>query len=177
MSPSTPSTVSSRLSTNVSSSSSPLSSPSLLPSLSPSLSPSSLSVVSQTKKRLLLTDDEKPKKKTPEEPNTKTTKEPRLAAYDIDWFDSAATKNECLKHLSIKNLPSTQEEQLTFLLGKYPASDIKTAFADTIGKVGKAARKAFYPLPLRKEKLVSKFLELIYDGKSIMVDNSKNSFG
>ncbi len=61
------------------------------------------------------------------------------------------------KEPTIKNLPSTLEEQLTFLLEKYPASDMKTAFADTIGKVGKAARKAFYPLPLRKEKLVSKF--------------------
>jgi hypothetical protein len=157
MSPSTPSIVSSRSLTNVSSSLSPLSSP----LLSPSSLPSSLSVVSQTKKRLHLSDDKNPKKKTLKEPQTKTTKEPQLPAYDIDWFDSAATKNKCLKHLSIKNLPSTQEEQLTFLLGKYPASDIKTAFADTIGKVGKAARKAFYPLPLRKEKLISTVLELI----------------
>jgi hypothetical protein len=135
-----------------------------------------LSVVLQTKKRLLLTDIEKPKKKTPEDPITKTTKEARLAAYKIDWFNSASTKNKILKHLSIKNLPATQEEQLAYLLGKYTASDIKTAFADTISKVGEAARKAFYPLPLRKEKLVNKFLELIYDGKSMMVDNSKNSF-
>jgi hypothetical protein len=88
----------------------------------------------------------------------------------------AATKNKILKHVSIKNLPATQEEQLSFLLGKYPASDIKTAFADTIGKVGKAARKAFYPLPLRKEKLINNFLDLIFDGKSMMVKNSKNSF-
>ncbi len=72
--------------------------------------------------------------------------------------------------------PINSRRTTSFLLGKYPASDIKTAFADTIGKDGKAARKAFYPLPLRKEKLVSKFLELIYEGKSIMVDNSKNSF-
>ena len=120
------------------------------------------------KKRLLLSDDDKPKKKT--------KKEPKLAAYDIDWFDSTSTKNECLKHTSTNNVPSTQEEQLTFLLSKYQASDIKTAFADAIGKVGKAARKAFYPLPLCKEKLISNFLELIYDGKSIMVDNSKDSF-
>ena len=119
-------------------------------------------------KRLLLSDDNKPKKKT--------QKEPKLAAYDIDWFDSTSTKNKCLKHTSTNNVSSTQEEQLTFILSKYQASDIKTAFADAIGKVGKAARKAFCPLPLRKEKLISNFLELIYDGKSIMVDNSKDSF-
>jgi hypothetical protein len=120
------------------------------------------------KKRLLLSDDDKPKRKT--------QKEPKLAAYDIDWFDSTSTKNECLKHTSTNNIPSTQEEQLTFLLSKYQASDIKTAFADAIGKNSNAAKKAFYPLPLHKEKLISNFLELIYDGKSIMVDNSKDSF-
>ncbi len=165
-SPSNGSTVSSRSLTD------------FLSSLSPSLLPSSLSVVLQTssltlikltlKKRLLLSNDDKPKKKT--------QKEPKLAAYDIHWFNLTLMKNKCLKHTSTNNVPSTQEEQLTFLLSKYKASDIKTAFADAIGKVGKAARKAFYPLPLCKEKLIINFLELIYDGKSIMVDNSKNSF-
>ncbi len=120
------------------------------------------------KKRLLFSDDNKPKKKT--------QKEPKLAAYNIDWFDSTSTKNKFFKHTSTNNVPSSQEEQLTFLLSKYQASDIKTAFADAIGKVGKAARIAFYPLPLCKEKLIRNFLELIYDGKSIMVDNSKDSF-
>jgi hypothetical protein len=63
-----------------------------------------------------------------------------------------------------------------FLLSKFDASEIKTEFADAIGNVFKAARKVFYPLPWRKEKLIKSFLELIYNGKSIMVDNSKDSF-
>jgi hypothetical protein len=96
--------------------------------------------------------------------------------YDVDWFDSSVTKNECIKHTSIKNLPDTQEGQLTFLLGKFKTSEIKTAFADAIGKVGKPARMAFYPLPFRKDKLIRSFLELIYNGKSIMVENLKDSF-
>jgi hypothetical protein len=125
-------------------------------------------------KRLILNDNNKPKKKT--QCVESKAKEPKLAAYNIDWFDSTSTQNKCLKHTSSTNLPSTQEEQLTFLLSKYKASDIKTAFADVIGKVGRVARKVFYPLPLRKEKLISNFFELIYDGKSIMVDNSKDSF-
>jgi hypothetical protein len=54
---------------------------------------------------------------------------------------------------------------------------MKTALADAIGKVGTAARKAFYPLPHHKDKLiVHSFLELIYNEKSIMIDNSKDSF-
>jgi hypothetical protein len=99
-----------------------------------------------------------------------------MAAYDVDWFDSLATKNKCIKHTSIKNLPDTQEGQLTLLFGKFEMSEIKTAFTDAIGKVGKPARMAFYPLPLCKDKLIRSFLDLIYDGKSIMVDKSKGSF-
>ncbi len=38
------------------------------------------------KKRLLLSDDNKPKKKT--------QKEPKLAAYNMDWFNSTSMKNE-----------------------------------------------------------------------------------
>jgi hypothetical protein len=102
--------------------------------------------------------------------------EPKLAAYGVDWFNSMSTKNKCLKHTSNKNLPFTQEGQLTFLLDKYQTSKIKMAFADAIGKVGTAARKAFYPLPQCKDKLICCFLELIYNGKSIMIDNSKDSF-
>ncbi len=48
--------------------------------------------------------------------------------------------------------------QLTFLLDKYQSSEIKTAFADAVGKVSTATRKAFYPLPHRKDKLILSFL-------------------
>ncbi len=93
---------------------------------------------------------------------------PKLAAYDIDWLDSSANNNECLKYANIKKLPSTQEGKLSFLLSKFETSDIKT--------VGKPAKTVFYPLPLCKEKLVKGFVELISSKKSIMVDHLKDSF-
>jgi hypothetical protein len=71
--------------------------------------------------------------------------EPKLAAYNVDWFNSTLTKNKCLKHTSEKNLPVSQEGQLTFLLGKYQTSVIRTGFADVIGKVSTATRKSFLP--------------------------------
>ncbi len=108
------------------------------------LLPSSLSAVSKLssvssttsniKKRLVLDNND-------HRGNTKPKyQEPKSAAYDLDWFYSSATKNKCIKHTSIKNLPDTQEGQLTFLLGKFKTSEIKTAFADAISKVGKPAR-------------------------------------
>jgi hypothetical protein len=132
------------------------------------------------KKRLVLDNldnhrTSKPKKKA-NCIKSMMNEEPKLVAYNVDWFNSTLTKNKCFKHTSEKNLPVSQEGQLTILLGKYQTFKIKTAFADAIGKVGTAARKAYYPLPLHKEKLISSFLELICNGKSIMVDNSKDSF-
>jgi hypothetical protein len=150
--------------------------------------PSLLSAVSKTsslsltklniKKRLVLDgpDNQSQPKKKAHPIESMMKQEPKLAAYNIDWFSFTSTKNKCLKHTSNKNLPVTQEGQLTFLLDTYQTSEIKTAFADTICKVGTAARKAFYPLPHCKDKLICSFLELIYDGKSIMISNSKDSF-
>ncbi len=64
------------------------------------------------KKRLFLNNEnnyasKKPKKKTQRVDSKANHQEPKLAAYDFDWFDSASTQNECLKHTSSTNLPST----------------------------------------------------------------------
>jgi hypothetical protein len=126
--------------------------------------------ISNINKRLVLDDFDHRAKMKPKK------QEPKLAAYDIDWFDSSAIKNEWPKYTHITNLPDTQEGQITFLLSKFKTSVIKTAFADTIGKVGKAARTVFYPHSPCKEKLIKGFLELISGKKSIMVDHSKDSF-
>ena len=182
---STPSTVSSRSSTKSSSSISPSS----LSAASKASSKSSTtgttkkrqildgessisSTASNIKKRLIFDDKSscaKTKSKN-QEPKTK------MAAYEIDWFDPSATIIECLKHTNIGNLPVTQEGQLTFLLSKFETIDLKTAFAYMIGKVGPPARSKFYPLPFRKDKVIRGFLELIYDGRSIIVNDSKNAF-
>jgi hypothetical protein len=97
----------------------------------------------------------------------------KLAAYDIDWLDSLATYNECLKYDIEQNLPSSPEEKLLFLLKKFETSDIRLAFADAIGK---AAKMVFYPLPPRKEKLMNGFIELISGESSMMDDCSEDSF-
>jgi hypothetical protein len=133
-----------------------------------------LSSTSKIKKRLVL--DSPQAKKKAHHMDILKNQEPKLVAYKVDWFNSISTKNKCLKHTSKNNLPVTQEEQISFLLNKYQTSNIKTTFVDAIGKVGTAARKFFYQLPRRKDKLIRSFLELIYDGKSIMIDNSKDSF-
>ncbi len=124
-----------------------------------------LLTTSNIKKRLVLDspDNQSQPKKKANCIKSMMKQEPKLAAYSVDWFNSTSNKSEWLKHTSNKNLPVTQEGQLTFLLDKYQTSEIKMVFADAIGKVGTAARKAFYPLPHCKDKLIRSFLELIYD--------------
>jgi hypothetical protein len=133
-----------------------------------------LSSTSKIKKRLVL--DSPQAKKKAHRMDILKNQEPKLLVYKVDWFNSTSIKNKCLKHTLENNLPVTQEEQITFLLNKFQTSNIKVAFADAIGKVGTAAR-FLYPLPHCKDKLIHSFLELIYNGKSIMSDNSKDSFG
>jgi hypothetical protein len=128
---------------------------------------------SKIKKRLIL--DSPQAKKKAHRMDILKNQEPKLVAYEVDWFNSTSTKNKCLKHTSENNLPVTQEEQITFLLNKCQTSNIKVAFTDAIGKVETAARNFFYPLPHHKDKLIHSFLELIYNRKSIMIDNSKDS--
>ena len=156
----TPSTVSSRSSTDWSSASSPSSLSAV------SKSSSVLLTTSNIKKRLILNADDQRAKTKPK------NQEPKLAAYNVDWFDSSATKNECMKHTSIKNLPDTQEGQISFLLSKFDASDIKIAFAALIGKLRGCNHKAFYPLPSQKVKLIESFLELVHDENSVIVNTS-----
>jgi hypothetical protein len=137
-----------------------------------------LLTTSNIKKRLILDsrDNQSQPKKKAHRIKSMMKHEPKLAAYNVDWFNSTSTKNKCLKYTSNKNLPLTQEGQLIFLLDKYQTSEIKTVFVDAIGKVSTTARKTFYPLPHCKDKLICSFLELICNGKSIMIDNSKDSF-
>ncbi len=85
-----------------------------------------------------------------------------LKNYEIDWFNLEVITSKSIKYLTKNECPpSTHESQLLFLMNKFEPGEIKLSFSNTIGKVGKAAHKLFYPLPGRKEKIVSRFIQLI----------------
>ena len=44
---------------------------------------------------------------------------------------------------------------------KFEPAQIKISFSNAIGKIGDTATKLFYPLPSRKDKIISRFIELI----------------
>jgi len=59
------------------------------------------------------------------------------------------------------SLPNNHASQLKFLMETFKPAQIKLSFANAIGKIGDTATKLYYPLPLRKDKIVSSFIELI----------------
>jgi hypothetical protein len=46
-------------------------------------------------------------------------------------------------------------------MNTFEPAQIKLSFLNAIGKIGLTATKLFYPLPGRKEKIVSRFIQLI----------------
>ncbi len=87
--------------------------------------------------------------------------------YEIDQLNPEVISSECIKYLkNNESLPSTHESQLFFLMNKFEPGQIKLSFSNAISKMGHTATKLFYPLPGRKEKIISKFIQLIL---SIMI--------
>jgi hypothetical protein len=90
-----------------------------------------------------------------------------LKHYEIDWLNPEVITSECIKYLKRNEpLPSNHESQLLYLMNKFEPAQIKLSFSNAIGKMGQTATKLFYPLPGRKEKIVSRFIQLIL---SIMI--------
>ena len=86
----------------------------------------------------------------------------KLQHYEIDWFNPEVISSECVKYLKNKNsLPNNHASQLKFLMEKFEPAQIKISFSNAIGKIGNTATKLYYPLPMRKDKIVSSFIQLI----------------
>ena len=86
----------------------------------------------------------------------------KLQHYEIDWFNPEVICSECIKYLKSKDsLPNNHANQLKFLLEKFEPAQIKISFSNAIGKIGNTATKLYYPLPMRKDRIVSNFIQLI----------------
>jgi hypothetical protein len=97
----------------------------------------------------------------------------KLKHYEIDWFNPEVICSECIKYLKRnESLPNNHESQLLYLMKTFEPAQIKLSFANAIGKIGITATKLYYPLPGRKEKIVSRFIQLIL---SVMIYSSRRT--
>ena len=86
----------------------------------------------------------------------------KLQHYEIDWLNPEVICSECVKYLKNKNsLLNNHASQLKFLMDKFEPAQIKISFANAIGKIGNTATKLYYPMPMRKDKINSSFIQLI----------------
>ena len=86
----------------------------------------------------------------------------KLQHYEIDWFNPEVISSECIKYLKSKDsFPNNHASQLKFLMEAFEPAQIKISFSNAIGKIGNTATKLYYPLPMRKDRIVSRFIELI----------------
>ena len=107
----------------------------------------------------------------------KTSSVVKKEAMYIDFCNSAQVKTELLKYIkSAADLPVDQEAQISFLVRKFNSSALTAAFTMLIGKVAGVTPIAFFPLPPKKEDLIKKFLSLIYDTKSMIINTEENCY-
>jgi hypothetical protein len=90
------------------------------------------------------------------------TSKNKLQHYEIDWFNPLVILSESIEYLK-KNeiLPNTHGSQLSFLMNKIKSGEIKLSFSNTIGKIGHTATKLCYPLPVQKDKIILRFIQLV----------------
>jgi len=102
--------------------------------------------------------------------------EPKLEPYEIQWTDSEQLRNEAIKYDVPENIVLTQEYIIPLILNASTTAMIKIALCLLIGKNGALATDVFMPLPSQRVKLIENFLVLIYDTKSMMVNNIKQEY-
>lgn len=97
--------------------------------------------------------------------------EPKLELFAIDWTNSKLLRDESKKYGPSKK---TQEEIITAILNESSLQNMKTAFAILVGK--NEATTAFMPLPLQRNKVMENFMVLIYNLKSMIVDDTEHEY-
>ena len=68
------------------------------------------------------------------------------------------------------------EDQLDFLMNKFPLPELKSAYHFTMGKLGADVKSVNLPTNARTDAVKDAFIAMIYDHRSMMYD-SNNSRG
>jgi hypothetical protein len=94
-----------------------------------------------------------------------------LPAYQINWLNYNNIRCKLFKHTKEEGRSRTIEEDLSSLLSKFLTSEIKFALVATISKLELDIKD----LPVRKNKLIEMFSQLILDNMSILGNSTKSA--
>ena len=103
--------------------------------------------------------------------------ESRLGCVSINWLSCSMTVAEIRKYESEDDMiPKSQEDQLEYLMDKFSLADLKSAYHVTAGKIGVDITSVLLPVNAQKNIVMSYFIDMIYDHRSMMYNDSRSTF-
>ena len=103
--------------------------------------------------------------------------ESRLGCASINWLSCSMTIAEIRKYESEDDMiPKSQEDQLEYLMDKFTVADLKSAYHVTAGKIGVDISSVLLPYNARKDAVMSYFIAMIYDHRSMMYNDTQSAF-
>ena len=108
---------------------------------------------------------------------THGSSESRLGCASINWLSCSMTIAEIHKYESEDDMiPKSQEDQLEYLMDKFSVADLKSAYHVTAGKIGVDISSVLLPYNARKDAVISYFIAMIYDHRSMMYNDTRSAF-
>jgi hypothetical protein len=94
-----------------------------------------------------------------------------LLAYQINWLNYNDIRCELVKYTKEEGRSGTSKEYLLSLLSKFSTSEIRLALVAALSKLDLDIEN----LPVRKNKLIELFSQLILDNMSILGDSTNTA--
>jgi hypothetical protein len=95
----------------------------------------------------------------------------KLSAYQINWLNYNNIRCKLVKYTKEEGRSGTIEEAFLSLLSKFLTSEIKFALVATLFKLELDIKD----LPVRKNKLIEMFSQLILNNMSILGNSTKSA--
>jgi hypothetical protein len=100
----------------------------------------------------------------------------RLHCASINWLSRLMVHAEILKYESNENeIHKCQEDQLKYLMSKFGSPELKVAYHCIAGKLGLEYTSVQLPYNPKKDAVISYFIALIFDHRSMMYDSSSDA--
>ena len=100
----------------------------------------------------------------------------RLHCASINWLSCSMVHAEILKYESNENeIPKCQQDQLEYLMSKFGSPELKVAYHCIAGKLGLEYTSVQLPYNPKKDTVISYFIALIFNHRSMMYDSSSDA--
>ncbi len=100
-----------------------------------------------------------------------------LGCASINWLSRSMMVAKIRKYeYQDDKIPKTQEDQLEYLMDKFSLTNLKAAYFVTSGKIGVDISSVMLPNKAQKDTVISYFIAMIYDHRSMMYDDTRSAY-